>query len=216
MPDSKILFVNIFAAEYYKLKRHHGKWLLLLFPAVTNLFVGAIIYKAYSDIIFNPWIILGQYSFYIFAMLYPVVIAFVVHSFQNMEYQNNTYKQLFTFPVSKLKLYLAKSLLYCCLFSISILIAFVCYFLVGNVLSIIRPDLSFQHYDIRPTLYVFFFKMFCALICISFIQSFLSFMFRSFVIPVSIAAFITCLCLIFTQWEHIDFIPYAIILLSAN
>lgn len=209
-----ISFHNILSTEFYKLKNNTAKILLLCFPALISLLIAGIMYARFSNITSNPWLIFGSYCFQLYSFLYPLLLSFVVFSFLNIEYQNQGFKQLFTLPVPKLKLYLAKYSAALFYTIISIVIAFVSYFLICNLLGIIRPDLAFQDYTIENQTYIFFFRLLIASVCVCSIQFVLSLIFPNFIIPVSMATVGTIFVMFISRWEYIDYYPYSSIYLA--
>lgn len=210
-----ISFFNILFSEIYKSKDNIGIWSLFLFPIGIEFFIACIMYIKYTNSMINPWIVYGNYCFYLFSFLYPIIAAFAIFAFHNIEYHNNGYKRLFTLPVPKWKLYIAKSCISIIYMFISVLNAFIFYFLSGNLLGICCPDLAFQEYTVRDIVYPFFFKLFCSIICISSIQWVLSLIFSNFIVPVCIASFATIAGLLIQYWKYAEYYPYCNILISA-
>lgn len=206
-------FLSILKAEHYKTKRNIGLKLILLFPLFVTLFVDLYLAYKYVDVYqfaYNPWIaVLGRYIFSFYVFMYPLVIAIFCYSYCDIEYKHQSIKQLFTLPITKSKIYLAKSFLLIEVLLISILTAYFLFMLSGYVMSYAMPEYNYQNYDSRIIIGVFFFKLFIASIAIAFIQLFLSLTFNNFTIPIGFACFGVFFAIIANRWKYIDFIPYA-------
>jgi hypothetical protein len=207
-------FHRILSAELFKLKNNLVRNFFCLFPVIITLPIAIFIYCKFSNLTSNPWMIMGNYCFRLYALLYPMIIAFVVYAFQNVEQKNNTYKQLFVFPVSKLKLYAAKWCVSMFYMLISVLIAFISFYLAGIILGSLRPDLAFSYYNIDNVIYVFFVRLFIAAICVVSIQNVISILFHQFIVSVSIATIGCIFGFLFYMWEYIDYYPYMYILIA--
>lgn len=206
-------FLSILKAEHYKTKRNLGILLILLFPLFITIFVDLYLVYKYTDVYqyaYNPWTsILGRYIFSFYSFMYPLIIAIFCYSFCDIEYKHNNIKQLFTLPIAKQKIYLAKSILLIEVILISVLIGYFLFMLSGYIMSYTMQEYNFQNYDNRIILATFFFKMFIASVAIAFIQFFLSLMFNNFTVPLGIACFGVVFMLIANNWEHINLVPYA-------
>lgn len=206
-------FLSILKAEHYKTKRNLGVLLIFLFPLFITLFIDLYLVYKYTDAYqyaYNPWTtLLGRYIFSFYSFMYPLVIAIFCYSFCDIEYKHNNIKQLFTLPISKSKIYLAKSVLLIEVILISVLIAYFLFMLSGYVMSYTMQEYNFQNYDNRIIIATFFSKMFIASIAIAFIQFLLSLTFNNFTVPVGVACFGVVFMLIAGRWEHIDLVPYA-------
>lgn len=208
-------FLLMLKAEHYKIKRNLGVLLIFLFPLFITIFVDLYLVYKYTYVFqyaYNPWTtILGRYIFSFYSFLYPLVIAIFCYSYCDVEYKQNNIKQLFTLPIIKFKIYLAKAVLIIEVILISVLIAYFLFMLSGYIMSHIMPEYNFQNYDNRLIIATFFFKVFTASVAIAFVQFFLSLIFKNFTIPVGVACFSVIFILIAYRWKYIDFIPYSAI-----
>ena len=206
-------FLSILKAEHYKTKRNLGIILILLFPLFITVFVDLYLVYKYTDVYqytYNPWTtLLGRYIFSFYSFMYPLIIAIFCYSLCDIEYKHNNIKQLFTFPIAKSKIYLAKSILLIEVILISVLIAYFLFMLSGYVMSYTMQEYNFSNYDSRIIIATFFFKMFIASIAIAFIQFLLSLIFNNFTVPIGVACFGVVFMLIASRWEYIYLVPYA-------
>lgn len=218
---SAIAFTSLLKAEYFKAKGNVGVQIILLFPIVITLAIAVyLLYdsKNHPEVLTNnPWIVLmGRFLFLFYAFFYPLVIALFCYSLSDMEYKNQSFKQLFTLPVSKTNIFLAKIVVVVGTVFLSVLIAYVIFLLSGYLMGYILPRYGFQNYDVRLITAVFFFKVFVGVLSITFIQYFFSLIFRNFVLPIGLACFGTIFSLIAGKWKYIGFVPYHSIYNSFN
>jgi hypothetical protein len=207
-------FLSLFQAEHYKANRNTGVWILLIFPIIITL--GVVFYIFFKvdetdpSFGYNPWIyLLGRYVFGFYNYLYPLIVAVFCFSYYDEEYKNGSFKDLLTLPVSKTGIFSIKALYIVQTLLISLLIAYSLFLISGFVMSYALPHSGFQDYDVRLITLVYFIKLFFGLIAVSFIQFFLSLLFKNFVMPVCFA----CIAMIFPliagqKWKYIDLIPY--------
>jgi hypothetical protein len=125
-----------------------------------------------------------------------------------MEYRNDNYKLLFTLPVRRIDLYLAKILYLIKIIFLSTLIAYFSYVGSGYLFELMIPAYSFQDYNVDSAIFMFFCKLFISLSAIALIQHSISLLFRQFVIPVGFGCFATLAGLIIMRVSWNDFIPY--------
>lgn len=206
-------FFTLLKAEHYKTKRNKGVLLMLLLPIFVTLLIDLYMIYEYTDAGYqfahNPWsLLLGRYTFNFYMFIYPLVIAIFCYSFCDIEYKHNSLKQLFTLPTTKQNIFLAKSVLMVEIILISVLTAYFLFMLSGYIMSYTMPNYSFQNYDSRAIIAIFFLKMFIASTALAFIQFFLSMTFKNFTVPVGVACFSVVFMLIANRWEYIDYFPY--------
>jgi hypothetical protein len=198
--------------EHYKTQRDAGKWMLLFFPLAVTLCVVVYILNGAgkgNGLGYNPWIYLaGRYIFQLYSFLYPLIVSIFCFSYCDIEYKSNGFKNLFTLPVRKRNIFMAKILYLIDNIFISILLAYCLFLLLGFLMGFIQPDWGFQDYDVRFITLIYFSKLFLGLMAVCFIQFFLSLLFKNFVIPVGFACAMTLLPILFRRWKYIDFIPY--------
>jgi hypothetical protein len=194
-------------------------WLVVLMPTVIIVsMVFYIVSKADStteNFSGNPWInILGSSCLVFFSMLYPLILAVFGQAMSDLEYKNNTWKQLFTLPVQRSKIFCVKILYLTEIVFLSLFTAYTVFLLSGYMLSYILPHYGFQDYDVRILVLTFFGKCLIGSLAIIYIQFMLSLLFKKFVLPIGIACFFLVLSLFLFQSKYIDFIPYISLYLS--
>lgn len=207
-------FLSLLKGEHYKTKRNFALFLIIAFPLFISICVTAyLIYKSGEvDMAIpgiNPWtFLLGRYIFG-FYNFYPLITAILCYSLCDMEYKNDSFKQLFTLPFSKKMIFATKMIYLTEIILISSIIAFASYMASGLLLSHVAPQYNFQQFDVLGIAGIFFTKIFLYLLAVAFIQYCLSLMFKSFVVPVGIACFMTIFSAILSVlWDLNYLIPY--------
>ncbi len=204
------------SAEYYKLSKNKELFGLLFVPvALTVLVAGHLYYDVSQNMVgeidgsVNPWNgMLGKAVFQFFYLLYPILVAIFVHACCDIEYKNNNYKVLFTLPVSKFKIFIAKALFVLITVLLSVSLSYVTFLVCGYLLGRILPEIGFQNYDFRNVVFFVFLKLYIALAAISSIQLCLSLQFKNFIYPIGFGMFLLVFSMIVWQKDFSDFVPY--------
>jgi hypothetical protein len=208
-------FLQSFTSEWLKTKRSASFWLTvvggLFIPTIYLigfLYMGKSINSSEGPI--NIWIQHFNQSWQNMAFfLLPMGVILVTSLITQMEYKNNTWKQVHTTPQTYITLFLAK------LSVILVLVfQFFVFFTIGLILSAIIPTLifdgnlgnqSFPVYKIG----VGTLKFFIACLPIVAIQYLLSLRFKNFIVPIGIGLCFLIGSLIGNSWEHIYLSPYS-------
>ncbi len=145
------------------------------------------------------------------SFLLPMLIVFIGYSVNSIEHKADTWKTLFSLPISKLSVYAAKYfyaffLVFLCL---SLFVLFTLGF--GNLLSVLKPGLRFGDYSIFGTLTQMYCKFFLSSLGILSIQFLLGLLFRDFLKPMGIGF----VCIIAGDflggagWKYAYLFPYS-------
>lgn len=148
----------------------------------------------------------GIYSCFTCLCTLLIIVVFC-HSYCDIEYKNNSLKQLFSLPVNRNVIFFSKITFLIGTVLLSVLIAYFLFMLSGYIMSYTLGLYSFQNYDNRIIIAAFFFKMLIASLSIAFIQLFLSLIIKNFTIPVRFACFGVIFSLVSSRWEYINFVP---------
>jgi hypothetical protein len=144
-------------------------------------------------------------------LILPMLIVFVAYSVNNIEHKADTWKTLFSLPISKLSVYGAKY--FYAFFLIFICLALFVLFTLGfgNLLSVVKPSLRFSEYHIEGVLTRVYFKLFLASLGILSIQFLLSLLFRDFLKPMGIGFICTITgdILAGNGWKYAYLFPYS-------
>ncbi len=215
-------FITSTRAELLKTKRSAAFWLSVL----GALFIPAIFFLMYyfKPEVFipmlknDPWqshFLRGWQS--LSAFLLPMFIILVCSLIPQIEYKNNTWKQVFASPQSFASIFFSKYLT----IHLMILFCFVLFtlFMILSALTVnlVNDQFPFldNSIDLRYLLKMIF-KTYVSILGISAIQYWLGLRFRNFIVPIGIGLGLLITSLVIMQWEHIDKVPYAFPILTLN
>ena len=213
-----VSFFTILKSEHYKLRFNIAIWLFLLFPLFMTLCIDIYVLFKHADAVnnptitfdYNPWVwVLGRYIFDFYALLYPILAAILSYSLCDVEYKNYGFRLLFTRPMSKVTVYSSKIVFLLEIIFISSLIGYLTFLLSGFALDKLLPGYKFSSYNVNTLMVSYFSYLFIALSAVSFIQYNLSLIFKSFVLPVGFAGFMTIFGIIAQNKDYIYLIPYS-------
>ena len=178
-------------------------------------FINFIIYYSDGDKLvtagINPWpgYIYQLHKFWS-GLLMPLTIILGAALVNAIEHTNNTWKRVYTSPVSKGSVFFSKLAAFLLINLFTAIVLPVSFQLFGYLLMLIKPELGFQHYNsfFYESVVVSTRMMLAGSFIIAF-QFLLAFHFRSFVLPMIIGFCITVTAGIASYWEHIQLIPFA-------
>lgn len=209
-------FINSLQGEWMKTKRSAASWLCIIGASfLPVLFIVSFLkdHNTISDIhgTENVWKI---YFFRIWRFMALAILPFgVILSstlIAQLEYRNNTWKQLHATPQSLNTIFMAK------LSAIILMVVkFFIIFNIGILLSAIIPSLLFQH-RLPPEAFPlnFFmkinFKIFVSCLPVIAIQFLLSLQFKNFLVPIGIGLLLLVgsIILVFS-WKYAYLSPYS-------
>lgn len=209
-------FILSFRSEFYKTRKTMGFWSSVLLPFLLCLLLGIGFFSKSDQLAGIPGIILwlkfaGEILGVMGILLLPMVIIFIAYSVNSIEHKADTWKTLFSLPISKMSVYAAKYfyafflVLLCLLLFVVFTIGF------GNFLSVLKPTLKFNEYHFESTLLQIYFKLFLSTLGILSIQFLLSLLFRDFLKPMGIGFIctITGVILATAGWKYAFWFPYS-------
>jgi hypothetical protein len=211
-------------SEVLKTKRSASFWLSIMAAGFmpTILFL-ALYFKpqgAIKDLQLDPWKIFfswgwGALSFFIF----PMFVILICTLIPQIEYKNNTWKQVFASPQSLGSIFFSKFLTIHFMIFFFYLLFTLFMMLSGITINLINDKFTFLHRSIdwRGMAYLSF-KTYISILGISAIQYWLSLRFKNFIAPVGIGlALLICAFLARrVRWEYIYELPFAHPLLTAE
>ncbi len=215
-------FITSTRAELLKTKRSAAFWLSVL----GALFIPAIFFLMYyfKPEVFipmlkeDPWrihLIRGWQS--LSAFLLPMFIILICSLIPQIEFKNNTWKQVFASPQSYGNIFFSKFLtihlmiLFCfLLFTLFMIFSALLVNLFNNKFSFSDNSIDFA------ALFKLIFKTYVSILGISAIQYWLSLRFKNFIAPIGIGLGFLITSLIIMQWEHIFKVPYAFPILTLS
>lgn len=184
-------FILSLQSEFYKNRKTLGFWAAVILPFLITLLIFVSFYTHSADMARDPgfslWI---KYSGSILnvmgALLLPVFLIFIGYSVNNIEHKADTWKTLFSLPISKWAVYSAK-------FVYALLLVFLCLALFalfniasGNLLGILKPELSFADYHMEKVIFTIYFKLFLSSLGILSVQFLMSLLWSDFLKPMGI------------------------------
>lgn len=209
-------FILSFRSEFYKTRKTMGFWSPVLLPFLLSLLLFVGFFNKADHQAHLPGMILWlQFAGAILAimgsLILPMLIVFIAYSVNSIEHKADTWKTLFSLPLSKLSVYAAKYfyaffLVFLCL---ALFVVFTLGF--GNLLGVVKPDLKFGEYHIEGLLSEIYLKLFLSSLGILSIQFLLSLLFRDFLKPMGIGfvATITGVILASNGWKYAYLFPYS-------
>ncbi|PZR21471.1 MAG: hypothetical protein DI535_28175 [Citrobacter freundii] len=211
-----------FKAEMIKARRSSAFWLCL----IGSAFIPLILFLQYTlnpsvnyaGMAADPWakhFNRGWQSFSIF--LLPMFVILTCSLIPQIEYKNNTWKQVFASPLSTGNIFFSKyiSIILMVLF---LFVGFNFFMLLSGVLSdLFHPKYTFLETGVGWLHIIkMIVKSFISLLAIIAIQYWLSLRFRNFIVPIGIGMALLVTALIVMGWKHTDKVPYAFPFLSLS
>jgi len=209
-------FILSFRSEFYKTRKTMGFWSPVLLPLLLYLLLFVGFFNKSDQLSHDPgmllWlkfagIILGVMG----SLILPMLIVFIAYSVNSVEHKADTWKTLFSLPISKLSVYGAKYFysLFLVFLCLSLFVLFTLGF--GNLLEVLKPGLKFSDYPVSILLTRVYFKLFLSSLGILSIQFLLSLLFRDFLKPMGIGfvCTITGGILAGNGWKYAYLFPYS-------
>ena len=165
----------------------------------------------------NPW---KGYIYHLqkiwAGLLLPLTIILEASLTNSIEHSNNMWKQIYTLPVSKSSVYFYKLLSFIFLNILTAVSLTLFIQLFGYLLMLFKPEFGFDAPSFFVESLLHSLKMMLASSAIIGFQFFLSFNFRSFIVPMVIGFCLTVGTGIASSWKYISFLPYSYPSLSTN
>ena len=207
-------FIISTKAELIKTKRSASFWLSLIGSAVIP-FIFFLIYilkpENASRFQVKPWELHFTQGWQAFAaFLLPMFVILICSLIPQIEFKNNTWKQVFASPQSVGNIYFSKY--------VAIIIMILFLFLMFNIFMLLSgavPNLFYSKYTFLKNsidwsaLLKLNFKTFVSLLGIISIQYWIGLRFRNFIVPIGIGLGLLVSSMILLPWEHVDKVPYA-------
>lgn len=213
-------FITSVRAESIKVKRSSAFWLSLLGAGFIP-FIFLLMYYFRSEVFIprlanDPWrnhILHGWQA--LSAFLLPMFVILTCSLITQIEFKNNTWKQVYTSPQTTGNIFFSKLFVIHCM----ILFCFLLFniFLLGSgiLTNLFNKKYAFfsSHLDWEMLLRMNF-KSYISIVGISAIQYWLSLRFKNFIASIGIGLALLITALILMDWEHIYKVPHAFPLLT--
>jgi len=144
-------------------------------------------------------------------LLLPIYLILIGYSVNSIEHKADTWKTLFTLPISKWSVYAAK-------YVYAIFLVFTCLILFylftigsGNLLGVLKPELKFSQFHMEGYLAEVYLKLFLASLGILSIQFLLSLVWSDFLKPMGVGFLGTIIgiTLVNVGWQYNYWVPYS-------
>ncbi len=209
-------FINCFSAEWIKKRRSLASWLVIIGGFFIPL-VNLIIFLFYPKQILSMhesgqfWNLMFDNSWKSMAfMLLPMGIVLAVSLVTQLEFKNNTWKQLHTSPVSFANIYFSKLLvILLMLFQLFILFNIGIY-LSAIIPSVVNSKFPFPNYAMDAGYLIKEnAKYFIVSMPLVALQYLISLKFKNFLIPVGAGLVLVVGGLMALSWEYVFAVPHA-------
>src|ERR1700733_14683369 len=184
-------FILSFRSEFYKTRKTMAFWSAIILPLLLCLLLFVGFLNGGPNAAKTPGFMLwlefaGAILAIMGSLILPMLIVFIAYSVNNIEHKADTWKTLFSLPISKLSVFGAKYfyaffLVFLCL---TLFVLFTLGF--GNLVGTLKPELKFNEYNAASILTKIYFKLFLSSLGILSIQFLLSLLFRDFLKPMGI------------------------------
>ncbi len=209
------LFVSL-SSEFYKSRKTLAFWSAILLPLVICVLMSWGFISQANKLANDPaqllWFryisaILGVMG----VLLLPILVIYNTYAITNMEYKGDTWKSLFSLPLSKFSVYTSKYI-YIVFLTFLTMLLFVGFIIgTGHVIEAIKPELEFSNYNPNNIIFKFFAKLFLSSLGIISIQFLMNLMWNDFLKPFGIGFLLTIMGIITANvgWKYVDYLPYA-------
>lgn len=203
-------------SEFYKSRKTLGFWSAIILPLVICLLVfmgfysdsaklvkfpGMLLWMRFSGIIFN---VMGP-------LLLPMLVIFIAYSVNSIEHKADSWKTLFSLPISKWAVYSAKFIYALFLIALSLFLFLSFTIVLGNLLGSLKPELHFADYHMEGLLIQAYIKLFLSSLGILSVQVLLSLLWADFLKPMGLG-FVGTIAGAITAgvgWKYAYLFPYA-------
>jgi hypothetical protein len=209
-------FLLSFRSEFYKARKTLGFWGAILLPVLICGLAFVAVYTKSETFGKMPamvqWIQFSMISLGVMgSLLLPMYTIFVAYSVNSMEHKADTWKTLFSLPISRWAVYGAKYVyaLFLVFLCLSLFTIFTIAF--GNLLSALKPELKFDEYHMEMQLAQVYYKMLLSALGILSIQFLLSLLWADFLKPMGLGfvATIAGVILASNGWKYAYLFPYS-------
>jgi len=208
-------FILSLQSEFYKTRKTLGFWAAIILPTLICLLVFFGMYSGADKLAKLPgaalWVIYSGAISNVMGFLLPFFVILVAYSINSIEHKADTWKTLFSLPISKWAIYTAKYL-YVMLMVFTCLLLFLAFTLgTGNLLGLLKPELKFSQFHMEWALTQVYLKLFLSAIGLISIQFLLSLVWGDFLKPMGIGFVCTVSGMIMAgmQWKYAYLFPYA-------
>lgn len=200
------------SAELFKFRRTFILWFLIIGPAfipVINLLIFLLRGQEVVGPDVNPWQLLLQFSIDPGNFLFPFFVMIVALFVNSIEYNSNTWKLIYTQPLSRGTVYLSKVKVFVFMIFCSLMLFGIFSIAVGYIIKAVKPELGFDKtFDLSLFLSLPF-KVFLTTLGYASIQFWLSQRWKNLILSlgIGIGGFISFMILS-QGWKYAPYHPY--------
>ena len=209
-------FILSLRSEFYKSRKTLGFWAAILLPVIITSLVFLGFYVESHKLAKSPAPILWmQFSGAILnvmgSLLLPMFVIFIGYSVNSIEHRADTWKTLFSLPISKWAVYSAKFFYALLLVFLSLFLFALLTMILGNLLGVLKPELKFADYEGETILFTVYLRLFLAALGIFSIQFLLSLLWQDFLKPMGVGFICTIAGVIFASagWKYAYLLVYS-------
>ncbi|MDP4262244.1 MAG: ABC transporter permease [Bacteroidota bacterium] len=201
-------------AEFLKTKGTAAPWLTLLAAAFLPA-INALILINRPDIFVNklhqdPWLILFYMTWKNGAgLILPVFVILINSVIVQVEYRNNTWKQVYASPRTYADIFFSKFVVVQAFLLFFIIVFTVFTILSGYFVNLFHSEYLFSSHPFRlRVMLVVISRVYAGILGVTAIQYGLSMRFKNFVVPLGIGISLLIAGLILSDWDKIVYYPY--------
>jgi len=210
-------FILNTSTEFIKSRKTFAWWLVILGSGFMPVFVSFVFLSKWERLVpqpgHNPWDDFTEMSWKGMGFLYtPFFIVLLTCLFFNIEHKNNTWKHIFTLPITKSNIYLSKLVTLIIFIALFYILYIPIWIGCGFTVGLIKPQLELTtHLPNYTSLLNLCFHSFIASLGILAIHFWLSIRFKNMIIPIAIAVIcgIIWISLYQGRIEEITYFPYS-------
>lgn len=206
------------SAELFKFRSTFVFWLVILAPAFIPT-INLIVFLQRGDEILarggTAWSNLMQFSTGPSGFLFPFFVFIVALFVNNIEWSSNTWKLIYTQPLSRLNIYFSKLIVFVLMLFLSLILYGSLLVLVGKIVHSTNPDLGFGN-PLNLTIHFgIIIRTFLATLGFASIHFYISQKTKNLILPlgIGIGGLISFMILV-QGWEYAAYHPYGFHILA--
>jgi len=211
-------FLLSLQSEFFKSRKTLGFWAAIIMPVLICTLVFFGMYSNVPKLIKMPglsgmlmWRLYSGGILNVMGFLLPFFIILVAYSINSVEHKADTWKTLFSLPISKWAVYAAKYFYTMLMILLCLVLFLLLTIATGNLLGMLKPELKLADFHMEWALTQVYTKLFLASLGILSIQFLLSLVWSDFLKPMGIGFVCTVAGMISVglQWDYAYLVPYS-------
>ncbi len=206
--------IPLLQAEYLKSKRTLAFRGAIILPIIICTLIYLIFFLKSNDFLKlntpNLWLQLLSIELSIMGtLILPMYLIFLTYSINYLEHKADTWKNLFSLPISGRMIFFSKYIFTILVFVIFIITFFLGTISVGYLLGITNPELKFQNYNLELTILSIFIKLGIGSLFLLSFQFLLSILWSDFMKSMGMGLALTIVSIILYQWDYSYLLPHS-------